>query len=72
MLLQLLIGVGLMILGYVLMPQPPEQKQEISEMEGGIDLGDDGLLAAIGLQERPACLLRERGHRLLGFPGRHA
>lgn len=34
MLIQLLIGVALMILGYLLMPKPPEEKQEITEMEG--------------------------------------
>lgn len=30
---QLLIGVGLMILGYILMPKQATQKQEISELE---------------------------------------
>jgi len=34
MLLQLLAGVALMILGYLLMPRPPQEKQEITEMEG--------------------------------------
>lgn len=33
MLLNLLVGLALMIIGYVLMPKPPEEKREISEME---------------------------------------
>lgn len=33
-LVQLVLGLALMILGYMLMPQEPEEKQEITEMEG--------------------------------------
>lgn len=33
-LVQLLIGIGLMILGYLLMPKPKQEKPEISELEG--------------------------------------
>jgi hypothetical protein len=32
-LVQLVLGLALMILGYMLMPTPPEEKQEITEME---------------------------------------
>lgn len=31
--LQLLIGIGLMILGYLLMPKPASQKDQIAELE---------------------------------------
>lgn len=34
MLMNLVVGLVLMILGYLLMPKPPVNKQEITEMEG--------------------------------------
>lgn len=33
MLLQLLVGIGMMILGYILMPKPKQEKQEVQETD---------------------------------------